>query len=269
MQELRNTQILEHLNHNDEDSYENVYICKKKGDPKKYVCKVVKEATFNPYEFVVPILMENNPHFVKMHNFVYNKRGGMFFLMDYVADGDLFDLVKKDGNHFRLDEPLCRRIIFNLVNALHDLHQKRLIHNDVKLENLLFDRKKKKRLYVCDYGLVRVIGTPSVYDGTTVYFSPEKITKQPYNPSFDWWAVGVVAYEILSATYPFDIDEDSEEAMNDIEPQDMLLLYSKPLKLIENVSETAMDFVTKMVAFDISNRLSTFDEIIKHPFLAM
>ncbi|QOD39966.1 pk-1 [Matsumuraeses phaseoli granulovirus] len=267
VQDLKNTQVVDKLSDNDEGSYENVYICKKKGDNKRYVCKSINYASFNPLEFVVPILMRDNPHFMQLHNFVYSDKGDAFIIMDHVADGDLFDLVKRDSEKYFLNEFVCRKILFNLVNALHNLHEKQLIHNDIKLENLLFDRKKK-RLFVCDYGLVRAINTPSIYDGTTVYFSPEKITKQPCDPSFDWWAVGVVAYEILSTNYPFDIDEDNEEELNGIQPEDMLPLYSKPLEKIKNVSSKAMDFVTKMLTLDINNRLSTYDEIIKHPFMS-
>lgn len=262
VQDLRNVQILERLNENDENSYENIYICKKKGDPNKYVCKMVKDDRFNPLEFTLPLLMQSNPHFVKVHNFGYNRRGDVIIIMDYIKDGDLFNLIKKD--YYKLNEFTCRNIILMLVNALQDLHKKKYIHNDVKLENLLFDRRKK-RLYICDYGLARAIGTPSFHDGTTVYFSPEKIKKHPYEPSFDWWAVGVVAYEILSSNYPFNINEDSDT--DSIEPCDMLPLYSEKLECIKNISRKAMDFVTKMLTPDINNRLNNYDQIIKHPFL--
>nr|AGS18769.1 PK-1 [Pieris rapae granulovirus] len=266
VQDLKNIQVLENLGETDKVSYGNVFLCKKKGDPKRYVCKVLKEKIFNPLEISVPLLMHDNPHFVNIHNFVYNKRGDVVLTMDYIPDGDLFDLVKHDNERYRLEESICRKIIFTLVNALHELHKKQFIHNDIKLENLLFDRKKK-RLYVCDYGLVRAIGTPSMYDGTTVYYSPEKITKCPYEPSFDWWAVGVVSYEILSTNYPFEINENSEDELNAIEPEDMLPLYSKPLEPIKNISNTAMDFVTKMLDLNFNNRLNSYNDIIKHPFL--
>nr|QNN89437.1 PK-1 [Pieris brassicae granulovirus] len=87
--------------------------------------------------------MHDNPHFVNIHNFVYNKRGDVVLTMDYIPDGDLFDLVKHDNERYRLEESICRKIIFTLVNALHELHKKQFIHNDIKLENLLFDRKKR------------------------------------------------------------------------------------------------------------------------------
>lgn len=265
--DLKNTQILDNLGNNDDSSYDNVYLCRKKGDHKRYVCKVVKKSRFNPLEFGVALLMHNNPHFVKVHNFVYTSVGDAMFIMDYVAGGDLFDLVKKGGANHRMDEITCRKIIFTLVNALHDLHLHKIIHNDVKLENVLYDRKKK-RAYICDYGLAKAIGTPSCYDGTTVYYSPEKIAKQPHEVSFDWWAVGVITYEILSSNYPFAIDESSEEEMYNIEPTDMLPLYSKPLELIDNVTDKAMDFVIRMLSLDKSKRLCTYSDIIKHPFMA-
>ncbi|AAL05839.1 PK-1 [Choristoneura occidentalis granulovirus] len=263
--ELKNTEIIKNLGENDEDSYDNVYLCKKKGDPKRYVCKTIKESSFNPLEFSVAVIMRNNPHFIKVHNFIYNSSGDVLILMDYIPGGDLFDLVHNKKS-YDLDEPTCCKIIFTLINALHELHNKKFIHNDVKLENILF-HQKKRRAYLCDYGLARSIGTPSCYDGTTVYYSPEKIIKQPCDPSFDWWALGVVAYEILSSNYPFDINDNDNQEMMDINPSDMLTLYSQPLERIENVSQKAMDFVIRLLTLDKNKRLSSYDEIIKHPFL--
>ncbi|AAQ21601.1 pk-1 [Cryptophlebia leucotreta granulovirus] len=262
--ELSNYEILKNLDENDCQSYSNVFLCKKKGEQKMYVCKIVKSSTFNSLEFDVHILMKHNINFIKLHHFVFNNEEDILLIMDYVKDGDLFELVKK--NDIKLDEATCKKLILTLVTALNDLHRKNIIHNDVKLENLLYDRKKK-RLYVCDYGLSRITGTPSLYDGTTVYFSPEKIRHEPYQVSFDWWAVGVVSYEILSCEYPFDIDEENEEEMDNMEPEDMLPLYSKPLPPIKNISKKAMNFVKQMLELDINNRLSSYDEIIKHPFL--
>nr|AIU37213.1 ORF3 pk-1 [Cydia pomonella granulovirus] len=266
-QELSKYEILKKLDESDTESYSSVYLCKKKGEHKRFVCKIVKPSTFNSLEFDVHILMRNNPNFIKLHNFVFNDNGESLLIMDYVSDGDLFDFVKmNDTRELRLNEAACKKIIITLVTALNDLHKNNIVHNDVKLENLLYDRKKK-RLFVCDYGLSRIVGTPSFYDGTTVYFSPEKIRHEAYQTSFDWWAVGVVAYEILSTEYPFDINEGNEEEMDAIEPKDMLPLYSKPLPTIEHVSKKANDFVRRMLALDINSRLSTYDEIIKHPFL--
>lgn len=277
VQELKNTTLIGKLSNND-SSYENVYKCQKKGDIKNYVYKTINPKYFNPFEFVVPVLMKDNPHFVPMQNFIYNRNGDIYKIMDHVADGDLFELVKRTKKSFIEHE--CRKIIFTLVNALNDLHQHRLIHNDIKLENLLYNCTKK-RLLLCDYGLVRMIDTPSMYDGTTVYFSPEKIQKQPYNPSFDWWAVGVVAYEMLSGgMYPYhkpdedtmqtddeDGDEYDDDEITDIEPEDLLPLLLQPLEIIPNVSKKAFDFVSKMLSIDLSKRLSTYDLIVKHPFL--
>ncbi|AAM70201.1 protein kinase 1 [Phthorimaea operculella granulovirus] len=266
VQDLKNIQILEKLNKNEDSSYENVYLCKKRNDPTKYVCKLLEKRIFNPLEFAVAVMMKDNPHYVNIQNFVYTENGDVFYLMDYIKDGDLFDLIKRNKKKIPLDENACRRIIITLVNALNDLHKHYLIHNDIKLENLLYDRSKK-RVYLCDFGLVSTIGAPSCYDGTVVYFSPEKIVKSVCDVSFDWWAVGVVAYEILSTHYPFDLNDNDGEEVNSIEPDEMLPLYTKPLPRINHVSNNANDFVQKMLCLDIDKRLSTYDEIIKHPWL--
>ncbi|AAP85640.1 pk-1 [Adoxophyes orana granulovirus] len=264
VQDLKNIQIVKKLcdNSSNSGSYENLYVCKKKGDPNQYVCKIIKEKMFNPLEFAIAKLMSNNVNFIDVYNCYYTKKGHVILIMDYVVDGDLFELVKSKQSSI-LDEALCRKILINLITALNDLHAQQFIHNDVKLENLLFDIKRK-RLYLCDFGLVKCINVPSHYDGTTIYFSPEKIAKIPCTQSFDWWAVGIVAYELLSKNYPFEFDEEEEDEIN---PKEMMNIYKQPLKKIPNISKNAMDFVRQMLMLDINKRLSTYDQIIKHPFL--
>ncbi|AMF83754.1 pk-1 [Cnaphalocrocis medinalis granulovirus] len=258
VQDFKNVEIVKKLGDNDV-SYQNVFICKIKGDQKHYVCKIIKRA-LNPLEFVVPVLMQHNPHFLKLYSFAYNKRGEAAMIFNYIPDGDLYNLINRKNYHF--DEATCQKIILSLVNAIHDLHKRQIVHNDIKLENLLYDTKRK-RLHICDYGLTQNIGTPCVYDGTTLYYCPEKIAKQPYACLFDWWAIGVVSYEILSSQFPYNTDDYT----NEVEPHEMLPLIAQPLPPIENITPIAMDFVTKMLSFDINLRLNSYDKIIKHPFL--
>ncbi|AAS82735.1 ORF3 [Agrotis segetum granulovirus] len=271
VQYLENLEVVGKLN-SDDESYENIYLLKKKDTNQMYVQKTASRKKFNFLELYVHDIMRGNSHFISLHTAVFLP-DSIFWVMDYIKDGDLYDLVK--NSRYKFDETKCRKIILQLVNALNELHKKKIIHNDIKLENLLYS-VNKHRIYVADYGLAHIIGTPSLYDGTSVYFSPEKIKEEVNQESFDWWAVGVVTYEILSKRYPYKINEDetkdfdtNSDVMNGIEPQNLLPYLSRKLPRIKSASPIANDFVQRMLQFDITKRLHTYNDIIRHPFLCV
>lgn len=279
---LSDVEIVGKLNESDENSYENIYLIKNKKDKRLYVQKVVSDDKFSFFELHVHDIMRDNSHYIKLYDMIHVP-GCTFWTMEYIPDGDLFDLIKNSA--FRIEETKARKLVFQLVNALNDLHTHRIIHNDVKLENLLYNRKKHK-VYICDYGLSHNIDTPSSYDGTYVYFSPEKIKHEYNQVSFDWWAVGIVTYEILSRKYPYKIfnqprevkhlslrkkssknSSSSADDFEDIEPEELLKYQRNKLRKIRRVSPVANDFVQQMLCFDYTKRLNSYNSIMRHPFL--
>ncbi|AER41432.1 protein kinase 1 [Epinotia aporema granulovirus] len=262
---LKNIEIIGPLNvdENEADAYENVYLCKKKDTQTCYVLKVVTGKN-NPMEYTAMKIMNNHNNFVTIHDY-FDVDGVTYFIMDYIKDGDLYNIIEKKEMAKRdiIDENKCRKLVLSLVNALNRLHAHKIIHNDIKLENLLYDIGKN-HLYICDCGLSHSIDTPSCDDGTFVYFSPEKINKEVNQVAFDWWAVGVVTYEILAKNYPFDISEEDEIKQD---PKKLMKVIKKGIPKIKRRSETANDFVRQMLTYDITKRLSTYNQIIKHKFL--
>lgn len=268
---LNNLEIVRKLN--DDNSYENIYLIKNKTDDKLYVQKIVAEKKVSFLELHVHYVMRDNPHYIKMYD-VFYVPDCMFWTMQYIPDGDLYNMIHYST--FKFEEKKARKLIFQLVNALNDLHAHRIIHNDMKLENLLYDRSKNK-VYICDYGLSVNIDTPSSYDGTYEYFSPEKIKFELNQESFDWWAVGVVAYEILSRKYPYDelesrkknqvMQSNSSSSNDNFDPEELLKCQRKKLPKIKRVSPVANDFVQQMLCYDYTKRLHSYNSIMRHPFL--
>ncbi|QEI03575.1 PK-1 [Rachiplusia nu nucleopolyhedrovirus] len=244
----------------------HVTIWKHKPTQKLFLMKQINIKHFSATEPLVHHLMKSNPYFIKLF-FSFTTLKSHILIMDYVKGGDLFDLRKK---HVRLPEEETQLIIGQLTEALMSLHKHRIIHNDVKLENVLYSRHKQ--IYLCDYGLCQIMGNPSCYDGTTDYFSPEKIKKKPYDGSFDWWAVGVLTYELLSGRHPFrtyynDDDDDCDDDSFEIE--DLHNKQQMKLNRIMSVSKQANIFIEQMLKYNINYRLKNGHDILNHEFLTL
>ena len=88
--------------------------------------------------------------------------------------------------------------------AIGELHSKGIMHRDLKLENILVDHRGY--LKIIDYGLAKIISGDELamsYCGTQEYLSPEMIEGKGHDKSVDWWALGVLMFELLTSMTPF------------------------------------------------------------------
>nr|UIX56128.1 Protein kinase 1 [Hyphantria cunea nucleopolyhedrovirus]UIX56276.1 Protein kinase 1 [Hyphantria cunea nucleopolyhedrovirus] len=229
---------------------------------KLYLRKTISALNFNVDEVNVHDLMADHPNFINMY-FCYGSPTFWAIVMDYVPCPDLFETLQTEG---ALKNALVANIVRQLCDALNDLHVTTgYIHNDVKLENVLYF-KARDRVYLCDYGLCKREHSPGVHDGTLEYFSPEKIRRHNYARSFDWYAVGVVTYKLLTGgKHPF---ERSVDEVLDLSSMKRRQQYNDiaVLKSVRNAH--ARDFVYCLTKFNLNGRLIDYKQIVKHSFLA-
>lgn len=228
---------------------------------KLYLRKTIAADNFSADEVHVHDLMAGHANFVGMH-FCYSSPAAWALVMDYVPCPDLFETVQAQG---ALESALVANIVRQLSNALNDLHVVTgFIHNDVKLENVLYFAARD-RVYLCDYGLCKREHSPGVHDGTLEYFSPEKIRRHSYARSFDWYAVGIVVYKLLTGgRHPFErcVDE-----VLDLASMKRRQQYND-IAVLKHVHDAqARDFVFCLTRFDLDRRLVKHKQIVKHPFL--
>lgn len=224
---------------------------------KLFVRKVIDGKHFCYIEPMVHGLMRNNSHFVKLY-YSFSTLNKHVLVLDYIRDGDLFDWTR---DHGAMPEPDVRNVARQLSSALNALHKHHIIHNDVKLENVLYN--KQKRVYICDYGLCKIVGTRSEQDGTLDYFSPEKIRMHDYSFAMDWWSVGVLTYELLAAQHPFKTDADERVSMDVMERRHQ----TRGIAQVRRVSAAANDFVRAMLQFDMKRRMCAYSAICNHDFI--
>ena len=91
-----------------------------------------------------------------------------------------------------------------IVIGIGKLHENGVIHRDLKLENIMVSANGY--LKIVDFGLAKMLGPEEVansFCGTAEYFAPEMINKTGHDFTVDWWAVGILIFEMLFGTTPF------------------------------------------------------------------
>ena len=178
-----------------------------------------------------------------------------FIVMEYVC-GDLLSFIRKRN---KLNEPSAKIIFKQIIEGLKYIHKKKIIHRDIKLDNILIDLSNT--IKICDFGVSRKIDKGNlIYErcGTPAYIAPEIYAKIGYDGGqCDIWSAGVTLYYILTGTLPF-------RGGNIHELEKVIL--SGEYERIKNVSDEANDIISGMLKVDPNKRL-TIDEILKHPWL--
>jgi myosin-light-chain kinase len=149
-----------------------------------------------------------------------------------------------------------KKYIKSIFTILKDVHSRNIIHNDVKFSNIMHSENGKQ--YLIDFGnSLYAHRTNSItIRGSLMYISPESLYSNNQKKS-DTWAVGVIAYYLLTKKYPF-----NGKNMNEIFKE---ILYKKvDLSIIDN--PVAVDFVVKLLNRNVEDRMSC-NEALQHDWL--
>lgn len=118
------------------------------------------------------------------------------------AKSDLHNLLERVCT---LDEQQMRRIAYDIIAALYYLHSHRILHRDLKPQNILLDFENHAKL--CDFGLARNMTSHThvltSIKGTPLYMSPELLDGKPYDYMADLWSLGCILYELVAGETPF------------------------------------------------------------------
>lgn len=148
----------------------------------------------------------SHPNIVPLHSFG-ELTGVPYLVMGYVRGESLASRLRRDG---RIPENEARRILAEIAGALDHAHRQRVIHRDVKPENVLLEDATGRAL-LTDFGIARALGTggTSTQAGTIVgtpdYMSPEQAKgRADLDARTDIYSLGVMAYAMLSGRLPFE-----------------------------------------------------------------
>lgn len=178
-----------------------------------------------------------------------------FCLVIEYCQGELFEILEEDKS---LPEDVIKSIAQQLVSALHYLHSNRIIHRDMKPQNILISHSGVVKL--CDFGFARAMRDNTMMTsikGTPLYMSPELVQEQPYNNTVDLWSLGVILYELFVGQPPF--------FTNNLVSL-IKLIVRETVKYPDNMSPLFKDFLKGLLNKDPNKRLN-WPKLLEHPFL--
>ncbi|RVE54858.1 hypothetical protein evm_000625 [Chilo suppressalis] len=172
------------------------------------------------------------------------------------AEKELHSILAKKGC---LNEDQVKKITWDLVSALYYLHSHRVLHRDLKPQNVLLDSTGRAKL--CDFGLARIM-TNSTHiltsiKGTPLYMAPELIEEKPYDHQADLWSLGCIVYELMAGQPPF--------CTMSIW-QLVRMIKHKPVQWPSFISIDARSFLQGLLHKDPMKRMS-WPEILEHQFV--
>ncbi|XP_030058120.1 ribosomal protein S6 kinase alpha-3 isoform X3 [Microcaecilia unicolor] len=232
-----------------------------------YAMKVLKKATLKVRDRVRTkmerdILVEvNHPFIVKLH-YAFQTEGKLYLILDFLRGGDLFTRLSKE---VMFTEEDVKYYLAELALALDHLHSLGIIYRDLKPENILLDEQGHIKL--TDFGLSKesIDHEKKAYSfcGTVEYMAPEVVNRRGHTQSADWWSFGVLMFEMLTGTLPFQ-GKDRKETMT-------MILKAK-LGMPQFLSPEAQSLLRMLFKRNPANRLGAgpdgVEEIKRHPFFS-
>ncbi|XP_029496072.1 ribosomal protein S6 kinase alpha-2-like isoform X1 [Oncorhynchus nerka] len=249
-------------------SYGKVFLVRKiKGSDRGqlYAMKVLRKATLKVRDRVRSkmerdILAEvNHPFIVKLH-YAFQTEGKLYLILDFLRGGDLFTRLSKE---VMFTEEDVKFYLAELALALDHLHSLGIIYRDLKPENILLD--EEGHIKITDFGLSKeaIDHDKRAYSfcGTIEYMAPEVVNRRGHTHSADWWSFGVLMFEMLTGSLPFQ-GKDRKETM-------ALILKAK-LGMPQFLSPEVQSLIRALFKRNPTNRLGAgpdgVEEIKRHNF---
>ncbi|CAG8549977.1 5213_t:CDS:10, partial [Diversispora eburnea] len=201
---------------------------------------------------------ERHPFLLGLHS-CFQTETRIYFVMEYVSGGDLMLHIQREQFTYRRAQFYAAEVLL----ALEYLHKQGIIYRDLKLDNILLTLDG--HIKIADYGLCKEEmwhgNTTNTFCGTPEFMAPEILLEQRYGRAVDWWAFGVLIYEMLLGQSPFRGDDEDEIFDAILEDE---ILY--PI----NMSRDSVSILQKLLTRDPDSRLGSgkndAEDIKRQPF---
>jgi serine/threonine protein kinase len=179
---------------------------------KQVAIKTVRKVRLSPIEVLqlyteIDVLRQcgDHPNLIKLID-VFHTADHCYIVMEYVKGKDLFEYLK--SHNYRISEPQVQKILYSLLAGVSYLHERGIIHRDLKLENIIMSDDSESAVpVIVDFGLSKIFqpkGKAQDPFGTVGYCAPEVLKRIPYSFSCDMWSLGCITFALISGCLPFD-----------------------------------------------------------------
>ena len=270
-------------------AFGEVYLTSKNGTKEKFATKkidkkFIKEKKKKYLDNEIKILNEiSHENIIKLFE-VKETYNSYYLVMELCTGGSLFDCLDEYQKKYNqpFSEEIVQYLMKQIVSAIKYIHNKNIIHRDLKLENILVnfnseeDKKNinmlKSKIKLIDFGFARylsnsdlafsILGSPLNMDPgiLEVYNKLKKMeyyNKYGYDEKADIWSLGSICYEMIIGKSPFD-SKSLKQLINKVKKGK----YYLPTYL----SKEVISFINGMLKYDLKKRLSA-DLLYKHEFL--
>jgi serine/threonine protein kinase len=213
------------------------------------------------YSEVAVQLSMDHPHIARLFD-VYESSDCFELAMECLEGGELFCHIQQLN---RLPEAAIAGLTRQLLGAVRYMHQRDVLHRDLKLENIMFTAYDRHNLKIIDFGLSKIRRKKEnklVTDcGTLPYTAPEVVLKRSYTDQCDIWSLGVIVFVMLSGQMPFrGSDAELVSAITSGR-------YAMQAGQWGAISHEARSLVSGMLSVDPRTRL-TAKQALQHPWIA-
>jgi len=198
----------------------------------------------------------NHPHVVQVYDQGHAEDGRLYIAMEHVPGGSLKDIITRRG---ALEPAEAARLAWQVAEALGAAHERGIVHRDVKPQNVLLGEAGEAK--VADFGIALAASTSTTSEtnrvfGTASYMSPEQAMGERVGPASDLYSLGVVLYEMLTGTVPFEADGALATALKHVTDQPI-----PPRERNPSVPETMEALVMVLLAKDPEDRYPSAFEL--------
>jgi len=197
-------------------------------------------------------IMCNSAFIVKLYE-TYVDSQTLFLLLELALGGELFYTYFRKGFHG--SEKHARYYVAGTALAFEHMHERHIVYRDLKPENILLN--DNGHLKITDMGLAKVVmGKTFTTCGTPEYFAPELIASTGHNQAVDWWALGILLFELMAAHTPF------EASKKDKQDSDIMQIFTNIKKGIQKVTFPS-NFNSNLI--DLVSRLCSKEPSLRPP----
>jgi len=243
-----------------EGAFGVVSVCKRRATGEEFAVKMVDKVE-TPVEAIKKeaemLQLMDHPNIVKSHG-VYYERCFVCIVMDKLDGGDLVEGLQR---HLKERGQInCHDVVhvaYQMASSIHYLHNRNVVHRDVKGDNYLMDRKnmtdKNCKIVLTDFGTAcnaNPSDRMSSGVGTKIFWSPEFFDRD-YGQKVDVWAMGVIMYGLVSGRFPFRDEND---------------VRNKEVRIPKRVHPVCEEYIRKMLEKSEKSRMSS-KEVMSHPWI--